>query len=271
MDSRRLRPFAAALLLAGLAATGQPARTVRRETLTVPTRPGVTQPVLLLTESAAPRALALMLPGGNGAVALAGRSPEQVLATHRNFLVRSAERFLSPDLAVAILDCPSDRAPGMTEAFRFSDDHAADVRSVVAHLRGRLPGLKVHLVGTSRGTVSAAYAGLELGASVDGVVLTSAVFRASRDQLGLSRFGFDRLKAPLLLVHHAEDGCVHCPYGAALERSARHPLITVRGGAPAQSGPCDALSEHGFLGREAEVADAVRAWILGRPFPREIP
>lgn len=264
------RPFAAVLLLAGFAALAQPARPIRRELLLLPTRPRVTQPVLLLTESAAPRAVAVLFPGGTGVVGLTKRTPEQVLATHRNFLVRSAEHFLSPDLAVAILDCPSDQANGMQDTFRFSDDHAADVRLVVAHLRGRFPGLKVHLVGTSRGTVSAGYVGQELGAGVDGVVLTSSVFRGSHHQPGLSLFRYARVKAPLLLVHHAEDGCPSCPYGEAQELSARFPLITVRGKVPPQSDPCDALSEHGYLGREAEVTAAIRAWILGQPCPKEI-
>ena len=262
--------LASACLLAASAVLAQPARPIQRETLKLPTRSGVTQPVLLLTESALPRAVAVMFPGGTGIVNLARRTPEQVLATHRNFLVRSAERFLSPDLAVAILDCPSDQAGGMADTFRFSDDHAADVRAVVAHLRGRYPGLKVHLVGTSRGTVSAAYVAQDLGGGVDGVVLTSSVFRGNQHQLGLSLFRFNRLKVPLLLVHHAEDGCVLCPYGEALELASRFPLITVRGKVPAQSDPCEAMSEHGYLGREAEVAAAIRAWILGQPFPREI-
>ena len=129
----------------------------------------------------------------------------------------------------------------------------------------------LHLVGTSRGTVSAAYVAQELGSAVDGVVLSSSVFRASGNNLGLSLFRFERLKTPLLLVHHAEDGCPSCPYGQARKLADKVPLITVRGSIEPESGPCDPLANHGFFGREAAVVQAIRNWILGLPFEREIP
>lgn len=248
-----------------------PPGTVQREVLRVPSRPNVVQPCLILAESATPKAVALMFPGGSGVQNLAGRPLETVLGPRGNFLVRSAERFLSPDLAVVILDCPSDRHGGMDDAFRISDEHAADVNALLEALRARFSGARFFLVGTSRGTVSAAYVGQALGAKVAGVVLTSSVFRASQRQVGLSLFRFESLKAPLLLVHHAEDGCPACPYARATALSDKIPLITVRGGIEPESGPCDPLSNHGFFGREAEVAAAIRAWILGQPFERGIP
>jgi len=170
-----------------------------------------------------------------------------------------------------ILDCPSDQAEGMNDGFRISDEHAADVCAVLALLRARFQGAQLHLVGTSRGTVSAAYVAQELGPAVDGVVLSSSVFRATNSNLGLSLFKFERLKTPLLLVHHAEDGCPICPYGEARKLAERVPLITVRGGSEPESGPCDPLANHGYFGRESAVVQAIRNWILGRPYEREIP
>ena len=76
---------------------------------------------------------------------------------------------------------------------------------------------------------------------------------------------------PLLLVHHADDGCAATPYhdaarlGAAL--SADH---ASQGGKPPESGPCDPLAPHGFFGKEAETVDAIAAWMLGKPFAKEI-
>jgi pimeloyl-ACP methyl ester carboxylesterase len=261
-----------ALLLAHLGAQAPPGpRAIQRELLRIPTRPKVIQPCLLLTESAAPKAVALMFPGGAGTQRLLERSPEAVLGSRGNFLVRSAEQFLSPDLAVAILDCPSDRATGMEDEFRASADHAADVRALIASLRARFKGVRIFLVGTSRGTVSAAYAAQALGPEVAGVVLTSSVFNANKRYIGLSLFRFEQLKAPLLFVHHAEDGCPVCPYGQALKLASRAALITVRGSIEPESGPCDPLSNHGYFGREAQVSAAIRNWILGQPFEKDIP
>jgi hypothetical protein len=43
-------------------------------------------------------------------------------------------------------------------------------------------------------------------------------------------------------------------------------LITVNGGRPAESRPCDPLAAHGFFGKEAETVEAVKNWIRGRTF-----
>ena len=236
------------------ASLGAAPREIQRELLKIPTRPGVLQPALLLTEGTTPKAVALLFPGGSGKQSLLRRPIEVVLGPRGNFLVRSAEQLLAPELAVLILDCPSDNAEGMNDAFRISDEHAADVRAVLAALRTRFQGAKLHLVGTSRG-----------------VVLSSSVFRASGNNLGLSLFKFERLKTPLLLVHHAEDGCPVCPYGQALKLADKVPLITVRGSIEPESGPCDPLANHGYFGREATVVQAIRNWILGLPYEREIP
>jgi pimeloyl-ACP methyl ester carboxylesterase len=209
--------------------------------------------------------------GGLGAVHLERRSAAEVLGPKGNFLLRSAEQLLSPDLAVAIVDAPSDQASGMEDSFRLGNEHATDQGMLVAALRRRLPGAKMFLVGTSRGTISAAYLAQALGPTIDGVALTSTVFRASKRGLGLSLFRFESIKTPLLLVHHAEDGCPVCPYKEAQALAVRSPLITVRGGIEPESGPCDPLSNHGYFGREAAVIQALRHWILGEPFPREIP
>jgi hypothetical protein len=60
------------------------------------------------------------------------------------------------------------------------------------------------------------------------------------------------------------------PYYNAEHLGKSFPLVTVSGGDPPQSGPCDPQSAHGFWGRDAPVAGAMKAWMLGQEFPREI-
>ena len=97
------------------------------------------------------------------------------------------------------------------------------------------------------------------------------MFSASKRNPGLSGFHFEKLKRPVLFVHHAQDGCPACPYGSAARLGAKAALITVHGSIEPESGPCEPLSNHGFFGREAPVAEAIRAWILGQPFERDLP
>ena len=74
----------------------------------------------------------------------------------------------------------------------------------------------------------------------------------------------------LLFVHHREDACESTPYSEAHRLAPRYPLISVKGGKAPESGPCDPFAPHGYYGKEAETVDAIAAWMLKKPFAREI-
>jgi hypothetical protein len=248
-----------------------PAETVEQVIL-LPTRPQVLLPYLLrVSLSGPPRAVAILFPGGEGVVGLPRDGSKPQLGSRGNFLVRTRDLLCDPEVAVAVVDAPSDQPGGMDDAFRSGRQHREDIAALLSDLQVRLPGARLFLVGTSRGTLSAAHLGLALGDKVQGVVLTSSVLSASRKQgPGLQGFDFEGIKAPILFVHHEQDGCPVCPYVSAEKQGRRFPLITVRGGLPPESGPCAPLSHHGFFGREGEVITAIRAWILGLPFATRI-
>src|SRR4051794_1259030 len=140
----------------------------------IPTRPGVTQRMLMLSP-AEPKAAVVLFAGGHGGL--------QVFANgsmkwgEGNFLVRTRQLFADAGLTVAVIDAPSDRqSPPFLSGFRQRPEHAADVKAIIGWLRenGKVP---VWLVGTSRGTQSAAYVSTELTGpdGPDGLVLTSTI------------------------------------------------------------------------------------------------
>jgi pimeloyl-ACP methyl ester carboxylesterase len=234
------------------------------------TRGDATQSYLLSSPPAGKaRAVAVLLPGGAGKVNLE-REAARALLDGGNYLVRSRRLFTGSGIVAALMDAPSDQSRGMGDEFRLGAAHAEDVGRVVADLRRRYPGLPVFLVGTSGGTISAASAGRRLGSAVDGVVLSATVFVANRRRPGLSGFDFSTIAVPLLFVHHVEDGCNTTPYSVAKQLADHYPVIAVSGGPPPQSKPCEAMSAHGFLGREADTVDAIARWMLKQPYPREI-
>ena len=263
------RPFAALAVLAALGSASA------EDIVILSTREGVTQSYLLSSPPAdKARAVAILFPGGPGKVNLE-REAGRPLLDRGNFLVRTRRLFADAGIVAAVVDAPSDQAAGMHNSFRKGDAHAADIRAVLTDLKKRFGGLPVFLVGTSMGTVSAAYVGHALGNEVTGVALTSSAFRASgrRSKHGdsnLSDFDLANIKTDLLLVHHREDACVICPYSEAQRRAGSVPLVSVSGGRPAESDPCEAMSAHGFLGREADAVDAIAKWMLKQPYPREI-
>ena len=234
------------------------------------TRGDVTQSYLLSAPPAGKaRAVAVLFPGGAGNVDLE-REAARALLDEGNYLVRSRRLFTANGIVAAVMDAPSDQSRGMEDEFRLGAAHAEDIGRVVADLRRRFPGLPVFLVGTSSGTISAASAGRRLGSAVDGVTLSATVFVANRRRPGLSGFDFASVPVPLLFVHHVDDGCATTPYSGTQRLADRYPVIAVSGGPPPQSKPCEAMSAHGFLGREADTVDAIARWMLKQPYPREI-
>jgi hypothetical protein len=257
-----------ALALVLLAAA--PARA--EEIVRVSGRPGITQAYLLLYDKQSkPKVAAVLFPGGDGLMNLHQQGDKIELDYKGNFLVRTRTLLRDPEVAVAAVDAPSDLLRrGYSDQFRQSKDHADDVAAVVKDLRERFAGAKIFLVGTSRGTVSAAYAGRALGKSIDGVILTSTVSKASLSGTGVSGFNYGDLQVPLLIVHHVQDSCNVSPYSGVEGLAGSYTLISVRGGKRPESDACEARSAHGYFGKEEETIAAMKAWMLGRPFPKTI-
>ena len=247
-----------------------------QEIVSLSPRPGVTQSFFLARAPQNPQAVAILFTGSGGLLRL-HKEQEQIKFSAGNFLVRSRSEFVNRGIVTAIVDAPSDQQGswGMTDEFRLGDQHSGDISAVLGDLKKRFPQLPVFLIGTSRGTISAAALAARFGSQVAGAVLTSTMFRQTGRKSqepgpGLSGFDFASIKIPLLLVHHVSDQCFVTPYSDAARLSDKFPLISVFGGAPPQSGPCDAQSQHGYLGRESETVEQIVYWMLKKPFQHEV-
>ena len=267
-----MRPLLLALLLVCAAANCRAAQ----ELVTVPTRSAVTETYLLIRNppSATPKVVVIAFVGGFGAIDLAtlgGKGMPLKFGPNTNFLIRVRNDLVDADFAEVVVDAPSDKlAQGMSDEFRLGPDHLTDIRAVLADIKKRFPDAKIYLMGTSRGTISAAALAAKLGDTIQGVVLTSTVTNRDKHGPGLSTFNFASIKIAVLLVHHRDDGCPMSPYYNAERLSESFPLISVSGGDPPQSGPCDPQAPHGFFGKDAPVAQAMKNWMLGREFQRDI-
>jgi hypothetical protein len=226
------------------------------ETWELQARAGVTQPVLIEVPDQ-PKAAVVLFAGGDGGVVFASND---VVSYRANFLLRSRADFLKHGFIVATFGAPSDRpAPNfLDDRFRKSKEHADDTRMLVDALRKRF-SVPVWLVGTSRGTLSAAAVGLQLGKDIDGVVLTSTM----ADVIDLP---IDRFEVPVLMAHHERDACRETYFREARRtaekiRAPRTELVAFSGGKD-EGKPCQAMAYHGFNGIEAEVVAAIARWIL---------
>lgn len=243
-----------------------------QEIVTLDTRPSVTMKILLMTPDTSPKRTVLLFPGGDGR----GFTERQGKARlGNNFLVRSADLFVGEGFVAAIVDVPSDQSGGMSDQFRTSKEHAEDIKKITDFLSQKWP-LPIFAVGTSRGTISVAYLGASLrDPRLGGIVLTASVgqSRPNRRQLSLLDIPLHEITLPVLFVHHRNDGCWASTFNDALQlrgrttASSKVNFIEVLGGDTPRSEPCQALSQHGFLGKEREVVKAIADWILGKPVP----
>ena len=246
-----------------------------QEIVTLPTRPGATQSFFIAALPQNPRAIALLFPGASGLVRLRQVKSGQIKFGSNNFLVRSRAEFIKRGIVTVIMDAPSDhQSSGMSDDFRMGANHLTDISAVVAVLEKRFPGLPIFLVGTSRGTISAAALGATLGSPLAGVVLSSTLFRPGRRSaeanLGLSQFDFGTIKIPVLFVHHVSDQCWVTPYSDVTRLANKYPLVSVFGGNAPESGPCDPFSAHGYFGKESETVEEIVNWMLKKPFREEV-
>ncbi|MGA7782160.1 MAG: hypothetical protein WCA85_31220 [Paraburkholderia sp.] len=228
--------------------------------------------LLTQKDGSQPTWILVMFPGGDGAMEFAQATDGAIsMRLKNNFLVRTRTLLVDDRFATAIVDAPSDQPGGYSDSFRASPRHAQDVARVAADLRTRFPTAKLILVGTSRGTISSAYLGRALPGSWDAVIHTSTLSSPARGQaLPLDGFNYGEIHARQLFVHHVDDGCFLCSFSAAKSIAENgYDLIAVSGGS-ARGNPCEAMGHHGFYGQDQAVVAALKAWISGGDWPKEV-
>ncbi len=236
------------------------------EVVDLPTRPGVTQRMLLLTPTTPVQAAVVLLVGGHGGLQIASNG--SVTWGEGNFLARTRQQFADSGLLVALVDAPSDRqtAPYLN-GLRQTAEHVQDLQAVIAYLR-QLASRPVVLIGTSRGTQSAAWAALQLRTAdaakrPDGLVLTATILTDPHSR-AVPEMPLEQLTLPVLISHHEQDACRHCRFSGIPAMAARikAPLkvLSYQGGHDVGD-PCGARAYHGFNGIETRVVADIATWI----------
>src|SRR5262245_51978614 len=270
-----LRAALLALVLLGVSACVSASTSsgdVAQRVVDVPTRPGVIQRFLLLSPRE-PKATVVLFAGDHGGLQIAADGRFQYGNLAVNFLVRSRQLFVEHDLAVAVVDAPSDRQGfpfRFLSGFRQTPAHAADIKAVIAWVREHVEA-PVWLIGTSMGTLSVGYLATQLTGrdGPDGIVLTSTILTAESGTRPVPAMELETLRIPVLVVHHEQDGCRFCLFRDMpalmhkLDAVPRKELIAVTGGV-SRGDPCQAFAFHGYNGIEREVVARIAGWIVSR-------
>ena len=207
----------------------------------------------------------ILLVGGNGVLKLnkQGRFKKK----HKNFLARTRHMFHSKGYLTALVDAPLAKQDKKgLKGFRTKGGHAKDLAKIARRLKARNKR-PVIVIGTSRGTISAANLASRAGRNlVSGVVLTSTLL-VGKKHLSIKGVAVTKISAPVLIAHHKNDGCRKTPFAAAkklarkLQTSGIKTSFQAFSGGSNKSKPCKGRSYHGFLGIEKTVIAAITAWI----------
>ena len=223
------------------------------------TRPGISVSVYSMKREGA-SATVVLLPGGEGDLRI-----KQGVPSSNNFLVRSREYFAANGFNVVVVGNPTDMSD-LDNSFRTSPKHVEDLLKVVEFAK-RDSGLPVWLVGTSRGTVSAAAVAISIGnRELAGIVLTSSM-TGSKKNSGVQAQELGAIRIPVLVMHHERDSCIACSPNEVfritdgLSNAPIKKQIMVNGGANPRGDACAAMHWHGFIGMEKEAVDIISNWI----------
>ena len=241
---------------------------ISEKVIDIPTRSGVTQCFVYLAPQR-PKAAVILFAGGHGGLQIQPNG--RFTWGEGNFLVHTRQLFAENGLAVAVVDAPPDRqTKPYLSGFRQTPEHVADTKAVIAWLKQQVK-VPVWLVGTSRGTQSAAFIATQLARNdggPDGLVLTATVLSDDKGR-PVPDMPLDRVAIPVLVIHHEQDGCRHCAYAEIprlmekLTATSAKELVTFKGGVN-QGDPCEARAYHGFNGLEKDVVSAIARWIQAR-------
>jgi dienelactone hydrolase len=235
-------------------------------------------PAILLKPAGEPKGAVILFAGGNGRLDI--HSDGTIRFLQQNFLVRARALFARAGYATLVPDLARDMKQGDADVvanYRASQDYAEDINQMVHYMRSQ-GARKVWTIGTSRGTLSVAnyvarYWTPRERTAPDGQIYTSGYWKLGNDAPGLTIWKLAngdarKLKLPTLLAVHNQDACPDTnpadldafeswlsSGGAAVS------VMRFTGGKRPQSGPCDALSQHGFYGLDEEVVKRMTGWI----------
>lgn len=208
-----------------------------------------------------PKAVLLVIPGGNGVINLKTKDGKISHDLQYNLFIRSTTMFHEHSIGLAMPDVPSDRRKGVNITFRKGREHVTDLKAVLKDLRTRYTKRKIYFATSGSGGVSALFAAENLGKDLDGIILVGA------ETSQLHAYDHSAVKSPVLMIHHMEDNCDSSPIIEAREIAEKYffTLYPFSGGEPETGkNPCAFRTKHGLFGLEARAAATISDWIDGK-------
>jgi hypothetical protein len=195
---------------------------------------------ILDAQTATPKYLMILFPGGHGVVSPHLENGQLVYQERDNFLLRSRPLLVDDEFATVATDVSTD---------------SLRIQALLNDLQVRFPRAKVYLIGTSRGTTATLALAPYLASRIAGEIHTSSM-------ASVANFDARQIANRQLLVHNRDDQCQETPFAAAEAAHERYgdELIVMSGGV-SRGPPCRPFAYHGFDGIESQTIAAIKAWV----------
>jgi pimeloyl-ACP methyl ester carboxylesterase len=213
-----------------------------------------------------------LFPGSPGWIELRVEDGQIQHGMRGNFLVRARRHFLDQGYLTAVIDAPSDQQPNFHQSHRETPRYGEEVRAIIEAVSKKYGALDWTFIGTSEGSVSAVHAARMAAPPAKRVVLTSSVVFPGPRGRGVEAGQVKQVTIPVLWVHHRRDPCKFTPYYRvkSYAEETGTPLVSVTGAGDTRGNPCEAFSEHGFVGTEVKVIRAILSWIQTGQVPPDV-
>lgn len=191
---------------------------------------------------------------------------EIVEACKLQFTWEWMEKWLSNNVAIAILDAPSYFQVNMSmpSSYRLTNDRMRECLHCIDRVAERFPNSKLAWHGLSYGTIEASRLS-ELDTKLEKIVLSSAPFHVLENWdefhqgVRLDKYDVSKATVPVLIVQHVTE-----KFEKATEEMNKTDSITVTN----RNTPADG---HYFRRRQIRVVKAICDWIRGHEIQKEIP
>jgi alpha/beta superfamily hydrolase len=190
--------------------------------------------------------------------------------SYGNFLIRSREHLVDEKSMTLVVDCYSKIGDLCTQKYQVSKQRFNHLKKLIDDVKVNYPSIReVWVMGTSFGTITSGFSALHGKDYFAGAIHSATINPTAEHSYSmLSELNYKEISSQQIFVHHKKDDCKKSDYKYIndLAKGANLPLISVSGGYGWKGDVCQAMTAHGFKGKEEDVMKAVLAMIRSKQF-----
>ena len=187
-----------------------------------------------------------------------------------NFVIRSREYLIDENSMTLVVDCHSKIGDVCTQKYQSSKQRFNHLKKLIDDVKVAYPTVReVWLMGTSFGTITSGFSALHGKDYFNGAVHSATINPTAEHSYPiLSELNYKDISAKQIFVHHKKDDCTKSDYKyiSELTKAGNFPLVSVSGGYGWKGDVCQAMTAHGFKGKEEDVMKGVLTMIRSKQF-----